>query len=125
MPIGSRAFWLPRRGHGPAEYEDALAIDDRAGRYAVADGASEGCFTDLWARLLVIPFDQSFLGREDRDLEDRLRVELPGVLSSSAGAIAPITLMTNGCFVKRLSKATRLPRPAPISSRHWRRVSTL
>ena len=35
----------------------------------------------LWARLLVIPFDQSFLGREDRGLEDRLRAELPAVLA--------------------------------------------
>ena len=35
----------------------------------------------LWARLLVIPFDQSFLGREDRNLEDRLRDELPAVLA--------------------------------------------
>jgi putative DNA primase/helicase len=35
----------------------------------------------LWARLLVIPFDQSFLGREDRGLEDRLVAELPSVLA--------------------------------------------
>ena len=35
----------------------------------------------LWARLLVIPFDQSFLGREDRTLEDRLGNELPAVLA--------------------------------------------
>ena len=35
----------------------------------------------LWARLLVVPFDQSFLGREDRGLEDRLRDELPAVLA--------------------------------------------
>jgi putative DNA primase/helicase len=35
----------------------------------------------LWARLLVIPFDQSFLGREDRGLQDRLVAELPAVLA--------------------------------------------
>ena len=34
-----------------------------------------------WARLLVIPFDQSFLGREDRNLEDRLGTELPAILA--------------------------------------------
>ena len=56
MPIGSHAFWLPRKGHSPAEYEDAFAVDDGTGRYAVADGASEGCFTDLWARFLVEDF---------------------------------------------------------------------
>ena len=35
----------------------------------------------LWARLLVIPFDQSFLGREDRNLQDRLSAQLPAVLA--------------------------------------------
>ena len=35
----------------------------------------------LWARLLVIPFDQSFLGREDRGLEERLAKDLPAVLA--------------------------------------------
>ncbi len=35
----------------------------------------------LWARLLVIPFDQSFLGREERNFEDRLGAELPAVLA--------------------------------------------
>lgn len=35
----------------------------------------------LWARLLVVPFDQSFLGREDRGLEERLAKELPAVLA--------------------------------------------
>jgi len=35
----------------------------------------------LWARLLVIPFDQSFLGREDRGLQDRLSAQLPAVLA--------------------------------------------
>ena len=56
MPKSARAFWLPRRGHSPAEYEDAFAQREAAGRYAVADGASEGCFTDLWAKLLVESF---------------------------------------------------------------------
>ena len=35
----------------------------------------------LWARLLVVPFDQSFLGREDRGLEERLSNDLPAVLA--------------------------------------------
>jgi putative DNA primase/helicase len=35
----------------------------------------------LWARLLVIPFEQSFLGREDRGLEDRLCGDLEAVLA--------------------------------------------
>jgi hypothetical protein len=61
MPTRSRIFWLPRQGNSPAEYEDACAASDAAGRYAVADGASEGCFTDVWARLLV----EDFVGRTD------------------------------------------------------------
>jgi len=35
----------------------------------------------LWARLLVVPFDQCFLGREDRGLEERLAQDLPAVLA--------------------------------------------
>lgn len=35
----------------------------------------------LWARLLVVPFNESFLGREDTGLGDRLELELPGVLA--------------------------------------------
>lgn len=35
----------------------------------------------LWARLLVVPWDVSFLGREDTGLGDRLTLELPGVLA--------------------------------------------
>jgi hypothetical protein len=56
MPLGSHTFWLPRRGNNPDEYEDAFALDDSSGRYALADGATEGCFTGLWARLLVEDF---------------------------------------------------------------------
>ena len=59
MPRSCRAFWLPRRGHSRSEYEDAFAKDEAAGRYAVADGASEGCFTGLWAELLVESFVSS------------------------------------------------------------------
>jgi hypothetical protein len=56
MPISSRTFWLARRGNSLAEYEDAWAADEAAGRYAVADGASESCFAGPWARLLVEGF---------------------------------------------------------------------
>ena len=53
MPKHYQALWLPRRGHHSEEYEDAFAANEAAGRFAVADGASEGCFTGLWAKLLV------------------------------------------------------------------------
>ena len=56
MGISSHTFWLARRGHSPEEYEDAFAADVAAGRFAVADGATESCFAGLWARLLVEEF---------------------------------------------------------------------
>ncbi len=37
----------------------------------------------LTPRLLVLPFDQSFVGREDRTIEDRLKPESPGILNWS------------------------------------------
>src|SRR5437879_1758144 len=46
-------FHLPKRGHSPKEYEDAFAGDLNAGRFAVADGASESSFASAWAQILV------------------------------------------------------------------------
>ena len=66
MAVISHTFWLPRRGSVSAEYEDAAAADDAAGRYAVADGASEGCFTGLWATLLV----DDFVRRAGRGMDE-------------------------------------------------------
>lgn len=59
MASDFRAFWLARRGNSPEEYEDAFAADVAAGRYAVADGATESSFADLWARMLVDQFVQN------------------------------------------------------------------
>jgi putative DNA primase/helicase len=35
----------------------------------------------IWSRVRLIPFTESFLGREDRDLGDKLLKELPGILN--------------------------------------------
>jgi putative DNA primase/helicase len=35
----------------------------------------------IWRRLRLVPFEQSFEGREDRGLKDTLRLELPGILA--------------------------------------------
>jgi hypothetical protein len=51
-----RAFRTPKRGHSEAEYEDAWAANPRAGRFAVADGASETSYAGLWANLLAETF---------------------------------------------------------------------
>jgi hypothetical protein len=50
------ALGLPKKGHSGAEYEDAWAADPAAGRFAVADGASESAFAGLWARVLAKGF---------------------------------------------------------------------
>ncbi len=64
-PLRWRALRLPKHGHTAEEYEDAWAADPGAGRFAVADGASESAFAGLWARLLV---DGFLAARRPRDL---------------------------------------------------------
>ena len=66
MAPRSHMFWLVRGGNDPAQCEDACAADDGAGRYAVADGASEGCFSRLWAAILVRAFVQNGGPRPDQ-----------------------------------------------------------
>ena len=51
-----RAVSLPKRGHAVDEYEDAWAANVAAGRFALADGASESSYAGLWAQLLVEAF---------------------------------------------------------------------
>jgi hypothetical protein len=58
MTSDLREFWVPRRGNRSEEYEDAFATNVKAGRFAVADGATESSFAALWARLLVENFVQ-------------------------------------------------------------------
>lgn len=55
-PPAPAAFWAPKAGNSPEEYEDAYALDVPEGRFAVADGASETSFARRWARLLVDGF---------------------------------------------------------------------
>ena len=55
------ALSLPRRGNTSGQLEDAVAGAVATGRFAVADGASESCFADLWAGLLV----EEFVSRAD------------------------------------------------------------
>jgi len=65
MAAAFHAYWLPRRGNSPEEYEDAFDADEGAGRYALADGATESSFARLWGGMLV----QDFV-RDDRDPAD-------------------------------------------------------
>src|SRR3954451_2851633 len=54
--LHSRAFAVPKGGHAADECEDALACNNPAGRFAVADGASESIYAGEWARLLCEAF---------------------------------------------------------------------
>jgi hypothetical protein len=51
-----RSFLVPKDGHAADECEDAVGGDPDAGRFAVADGASESFAAGEWARLLVEAF---------------------------------------------------------------------
>jgi hypothetical protein len=45
-----------KHGNADDEMEDACRLDVARGRFAIADGATESSFADLWARLLVCGF---------------------------------------------------------------------
>ena len=82
MRISARVFWCEKAGTRPDEYEDAFApaslgspsglIGDVASPFlaAVADGATEASFSQLWARLLVRSFCRGAL--EPNALSDSL-----------------------------------------------------
>lgn len=52
-------FWLPKEGNTVEEYEDASAHSVPRRLFAVADGATESSFADLWALSLVNKFAES------------------------------------------------------------------
>ncbi len=53
FPLTWRTFHVPKAGNTLAEYEDAFAGDLEKVRFAIADGASESAFADVWAKLVV------------------------------------------------------------------------
>lgn len=56
MEIFATEFWLPKNGSSEAEYEDASAIAKDKSRFAVADGATETSFSQIWAKQIVRAF---------------------------------------------------------------------
>jgi hypothetical protein len=54
----SRAFSLPKAGNQEHENEDAVTTDDARGVYAIADGATEGPYSRLWALALTRKFQE-------------------------------------------------------------------
>ena len=51
-----RSFVVPKAGHTADECEDAVVCNSAAGRFAVADGASESIYAGEWARFLCEAF---------------------------------------------------------------------
>jgi len=47
-----RCLQLPKHGNSAEEFEDAFACNEQAGKFAIADGASESICAGEWARLL-------------------------------------------------------------------------
>jgi hypothetical protein len=69
MQVVAKAFWLPKKGHEEAEYEDAFAPDGAQletdmFRCAIADGATEASFSKQWARTLVREWESGGLTKE-------------------------------------------------------------
>lgn len=54
-----KEFWIQKEGNLPEQYEDAYAYDENLLLFALADGATESCFSKYWASLLVNNFVQS------------------------------------------------------------------
>src|SRR5712664_4061192 len=82
MHVVAQAFWLPKAGNTLEEYEDAYwperPVDQKtdAFSFAVADGATETSFSDVWAKMLVRAYCQ-------RQLSDKkLSKSLPRLQST-------------------------------------------
>jgi hypothetical protein len=68
--LSVQEFHRPKTGNSEGEYEDAFAWDDSTGAFAVADGATESSFSDIWAGALVSTFIENppDFSRNDRDV---------------------------------------------------------
>ncbi len=68
--LSVREFHRSKTGNSEAEYEDSFAYDDSRGIFAIADGATESSFADVWADALVTTFVESppDFNRNDRDV---------------------------------------------------------
>lgn len=74
--LSVREFHRSKTGNSEGEYEDAFAFDGSKGVFAIADGATESSFANVWARALVATFVENppDMGRNDRDvMKDILR----------------------------------------------------
>jgi len=88
MKVTHQTYWLPKRHSSHEEYEDAFwpywpiqrQLSAPECRFAVADGATEGSFSRLWARLLTLAYCDTALNTkpvEQRTL-DRVLLRMSG-----------------------------------------------
>lgn len=68
----------------------------------------------FWRRIRLIPFEQSFSGREDKRLKERLREELPGILARAARGTR-----------EWLKHGLKPPKSATSATDEWREESDL
>lgn len=54
-----QVYWQPKEGYTAEEYEDAYGCSEETGIYAVADGATESSFAEIWSAVLTRQFVQS------------------------------------------------------------------
>ena len=53
MESSAQVFWLPKAGNSSEEYEDAYSYSNDERQFAVADGATESSYADIWALSLA------------------------------------------------------------------------
>jgi Protein phosphatase 2C len=121
LPLPWSVLRLPKHGNTDAEYEDAWAGDAAAGRFAVADGASETSFAARWAQLLTEGFIAAarpaalrewLAGQRRLWLEEVNRLELPWYAEIKRD---------QGAFATFLGLGVRAPTPKRRGG--WRAVA--
>jgi hypothetical protein len=110
-PLRWRALSRPKHGSTADEYEDAWATDPAAGRFAIADGASESAFAGLWARLLAEGFVASRRRLDLLDWLDGARHRWSATVMGLALPWYGAMKRDEGAFATLLGLDVRLPTP--------------
>jgi hypothetical protein len=124
LPADPKLVWtayrLPKLGHSEAECEDAYAGDAEAGRFAVADGASESAFALPWAEALAA----GYVAHPGR-WSSWLPAARAGWQSGFEGAAMPWYVeakFLEGAFATLVGLALRR-RPGPNGRLSWRALA--
>lgn len=56
MEATVQVYWTPKKGNTLEEYEDAFGCSVEDGRFAIADGATESSFAEIWSSVLTQKF---------------------------------------------------------------------